>query len=140
MATVPQREKSTDEIDFVRWFSQMQTDLAETVGGVLLRGARPVQIGTATGATPLVSTSAGRCVGWSMRETTGVNPAVVRLWDGRSNEGDLVACVNLGNGASNTQWMAPGGFSFQHGLYVEVIAGGGLSDDVEGVVYLGGTE
>ena len=140
MATVPTQEKVPEEVDFVRWISQMQTNLAETVGGVLLRAARPVQVGVAEGAQNLASTSAGRLVGWSLRESTGTSPAVVRVWDGRDNTGALVACVNLGQGASETQWMAPGGVSFQHGLFVEVIEGDGLSVAVEGAVYLGGVE
>jgi hypothetical protein len=140
MATVPTQEKVPEEVDFVRWVSQMQTNLAESLGGVLLRAARPVQVGIAGGAQNLASTSAGRLVGWSLRESTGANPAVVRLWDGRDNEGALVACINLGQGASETQWMAPGGVSFQHGLFVEVIEGTGLSVSVEGAVYLGGVE
>lgn len=139
MATVP-TERTTDEVDHVRWLMQMQANLAETLHGVMLRGARPVQIGQASGATSLVSTSAGRFVGWSVRESTGANPAVLRLWDGRNNEGHLLACINLSNGGSNTTWLSPGGVSFQYGLYVEIISGTGLSDDVEGAVYLGAAE
>lgn len=139
MATVP-TEKAPEEVDFVRWFSMLQGNLAETLGGVLLRAARPVQVGVAANAQNLASTSAGRLVGWSLRESTGTAPGVVRIWDGRDNQGALLACVNLGQGASETQWMAPGGVSFQHGLYVEIISGGGLSDDVEGAVFLGGAE
>ncbi|NUO44680.1 MAG: hypothetical protein HOV82_21930 [Streptomyces sp.] len=140
MATVPTQDKGSDEIDFVRWFSQLEGNLAETLGGVLLRAARPVQVGDAAGAQNLASTSAGRLVGWSLREATGAAPGVVRIWDGRDNQGALLACINLGQGASETQWMAPGGVSFQHGCFVEIIAGGGLSADVEGAVFLGGAE
>ena len=136
----PAPEKDTEEIAYVRWLQQMQTDLAESVNGVLLRGARAVQIGTAAGSTARPTSAGGRLVGWSLREATGELPAVVRLRDGRSTDDVLVAVVNLGQGASETQWMAPGGVSLTEGLYVEIVDGAGLSVDVEGAVYLGAAE
>ena len=140
MATVPQPEKATAEIDYVRWLQQMQTDLAETLGGVMLRAARPVQVLTTTSGTARPLSSPGRLVGWSMRETGGAAPAVVRLYDGRDNAAPLVASLSLPQGSDRIAWLAPGGVSLQEGLYVECVAGGGLSQLVEGCVYLGAAE
>lgn len=142
MASVPAvQEKGTAEIDYVRWLQQMQTDLAETLGGVMLRGARPVQVGTADGGTPRASTSPGRLVGWSLRVPAfSTNPGVVRLRDGQDASGAVLAVVNLPAGQSNTTWLAPGGVSFQYGLFVEIVTGGSVESGVEGAVYLGAAE
>lgn len=139
MATVPSTpEKSTREIDYVRWLQQMQTDLTETLGGVMLRGARPVQVGTAAGGTMRPTSAPGRLVGWSLRETGGTAAAVVRMYDGRDATAPLVAVVTLSQGTSGTDWLSPGGVSLTEGLYLELV--GGLSQLVEGVVYLGAAE
>jgi hypothetical protein len=142
MATVPAAapEKGTHEIDYVRWLQQMQTDLAETLGGVMLRGARPVQVLTTTGGTARPLSSPGRLVGWSMRETSGAASAVIRLYDGRDNTAPLVASFSLSQGSDKQAWFAPGGISLQEGLFVEAVAGGGLSQAVEGAVFLGAAE
>lgn len=140
MSCVPKPEKATQEIDYVRWLQQMQTDLAETLGGVLLRGARPVQIGTAEGATIRASASPGRLVGWSIRTPVfSADPGAIKLRDGDTVDDPVIAVINIPEGQSVTQWMAPGGISFQHGLYVEILAGAGLSA-VEGALFLGGAE
>ena len=142
MATVPAAapEKGTHEIDYVRWLQQMQTDLAETLGGVMLRGARPVQVASADGGTLRPTSSPGRLVGWSLRETSGAAPAVVRLHDGRDANAPLVGVVSLPQGSDRSAWFAPGGLSLQEGLFVELVVGGGLSQAVEGAVFLGAAE
>jgi hypothetical protein len=142
MATVPgpEPEKGTREIDYVRWLQQMQTDMAETLGGVLLRGARPVQIGSANGATTRAATSPGRLVGWSLRVSTlAADPGVVQLRDGIDVNGDIIAVVTIPPGRDAQQWLAPGGVSFQNGLFVEILSGAGLSVP-SGAVFLGGAE
>jgi hypothetical protein len=140
MATVPEPapEKGTKEIDYVRWLQQMQTDLAETMGGVLLRGARAVQVGTAGGGTQRATSSPGRLVGWSLRETVGTQAGVVRFYDGRDANGLLVATVALPQGSDRQAWFAPGGISLTEGLFVEFV--GGLSQTIEGAVFLGAAE
>jgi hypothetical protein len=46
--TVPDQDDSqVQEIDYVRWLTQMQADLASSLGGVMLRAALPIPIGTA---------------------------------------------------------------------------------------------
>lgn len=134
----PEAEKSTAEIDYVRWLQQMQTDLTETVGGVLLRGARSVPVGTANGGTMRPTSSPGRLVGWSLRETVGTQAAVVKLYDGRDNAAPLVGTVSIPQGSDRMAWFSPGGISLTEGLFVEFV--GGLSQTVEGAVYLGAAE
>lgn len=131
-------EEGTKEIDYVRWLQQMQTDLTETLGGVMLRGARAVPIGTATGGTQRPTSSPGRLVGWSLRETVGTQAAVVRFYDGRDASAPLVATASLPQGSDRMAWLSPGGISLQEGLFVEFV--GGLSQTVEGAVYLGAAE
>jgi hypothetical protein len=138
MATVPTPappEQATPEIDYVRWMMQLQTDLAETLGGVMLRGARPVQVGGAAGSTPRPTTAPGRLAGWSLRETSGTVAAVLRLYDGRDAAAPLVACISVPmSGTANHAW--PGaGISLQEGLFVEIVSGA-----VEGAVYLGSSD
>lgn len=144
MATVPTvdpaTERDTGEIAYVRWLQQMQADLAETLGGVMLRGARPVQIGTADGGTMRPTSAPGRLVGWSIRETSGANPALVRLYNGRDFAAPLVACITPATGKADSQWFAPGGISLTEGLAVEFVSGAGLSTAIEGTVYLGAAE
>lgn len=141
MSTVPGPEKATAEIDYVRWLQQMQTDLTETLGGVLLRGARPVQIGTADGATVRASTSAGRLVGWSVRVSLfATEPGGIKLRDGQDANAPVIAVINIPAKESVTEWMAPGGISFQNGLYVEILSGAGVSATVEGCLFLGAAE
>lgn len=143
MATVPPPQppdKATPEIDYVRWAMQMQTDMAETLGGVLLRAARPVQIGSAPGATTRAATTPGRLVGWSLRVSTlATDPAVVQLRDGIDVNGDLIAAIIVPPGRDAQQWMAPGGISFQNGLFVDILSGAGLSTP-QGSIFLGGAE
>ena len=130
--TVPdQPDNQIREIDYIRWLSQMQADIAESLGGVMLRGARPVPIGTAPGGSPHPLTSPGRLVGWSVRETSGADAAVVALWDAREAGSRPLAYISLAGGASDTRMLSPG-VSVVDALFVEVVSGA-----VEGVVYLG---
>lgn len=118
------------ELAFVRWIEQLETDLASSVGGVLLRGARVAQIENARRPT----TAPGALVGYTVRETAGA-AAVVNLRDGGDVAGDLVVTVALAAGASETVWFGPGGLNLAQGLYVDVAAG-----DVAGAVYLRGVD
>lgn len=142
MATVPgQQEKGTHEIDYVRWLQQMQTDLAETLGGVMLRGSRAVQVGISDQATARASTSPGRLVGWSLRVPAfSTNPGVVKLHDGQDANGPVIAVINLPAGSSKTETLGHAGVSFQHGLFVEIVTGGSVETGIEGAVYLGAAE
>jgi len=130
-------EEEPREIDVARWLAQMQTDVAESLGGIMLRAARPVAL---TVLPTIVSSSPGRLVGWSVRETVGTDPYVLRFHNGDNDEADLVAMITGGAGTADNQWFGPGGLSFTEGLYVELVSGGGLSSAIEGVLYLGSAD
>jgi hypothetical protein len=61
---VPDETEPVDQIAMVRWLAQMRADVAETVGGVMLRGARAIPL---TVLPTILSASPGRLVGWSLR-------------------------------------------------------------------------
>lgn len=136
--TAPDETEPAQEIDLVRWAMQMRADVAETVGGVMLRAARPVPL---TVLPTRISTSPGRLVGWSLRiPVFGTNPAVLKFHDGADTGGDLVAVVNLPAASSDTKLLPGGGVSFSNGLYVELVTGANLETAVEGCVYLGAAD
>jgi hypothetical protein len=137
--STPDESEPVKEIEAVRWLEQMRADVAETVGGVMLRAARPVPL---TVLPSRVSTSPGRLVGWSLRiPVFGTNPAVVKLHDGADAGGDLVAVINLPAASSDTKLLGGGGVSFSNGLFVELVTSGGtLETAVEGVIYLGAAD
>lgn len=132
--TVPEQSEHPSDTDIFRWLSQMQADIAETVGGIMLRAARAAPIGIADGANALVSASPGRLVGWSIRETTGSATAVVRFRNGTDALQPLIGCVDLAAGGTSTQYFGPG-VSYTEGLYVETLSG-----SFEGAVYLGAAD
>jgi hypothetical protein len=134
--TVPDEDEPR-EVDVARWLAQMQADVAESLGGVMLRSARPVPI---TVLPTILSSSPGRLVGWSVHETVGANPYVIRLRNGTEGSADLVAVISGNAGSAESRWFGPGGISFTEGLYVEIVVGGGLSQTVEGVVYIGAAD
>jgi hypothetical protein len=139
--TVPDQDDSkVPEIESVRWLMQMQADLAASLGGVMLRGALPVPIGSAPGGSLRPLSSPSRIVGWSIHETTGTNPGVIRVWDGREPGSKLLACLGVPAGGTDTRWLGSGGISVTDALLLEVVAGASLSTTVEGVLYLGGSD
>jgi len=138
--SVPDQREPAREIDYIRWISQMQADLAESLGGVMLRAARPVALSLTASGTTQVSASPGRLVGWNLREVSGIGTLTVRLHNGPDIGSPLVACATAPAGGVAQCWMAPGGISFTEGLTVEVLSGSGLSTQMEGVVYLGAAD
>lgn len=137
LTITPDEEQEPREIDVIRWLSQMQADVVESVGGIMLRSARPVPL---TVLPTQVSGSPGRLVGWSFRETVGTNPYVIRFHNGPDAAADLVAMITGSAGTADNKFFGPGGVSFTEGLYVELVTGAGLSAAVEGVVYLGAAD
>ena len=111
-----------------------QTALAETVDGLLLRGARAVPV---SNAKPRPTLSGAALVGYSLREVAGVAAAAsVILRSGEDAEGEILAVIELAGDRSETQWFGPGGVNVGgRGLFVDVAAGA-----VAGVVYLRGTD
>ncbi|MFC8717782.1 hypothetical protein [Kitasatospora sp. NPDC057198] len=122
------------EGEYIRWLSQLQADLAESINGVAIRAARPVPIGSAPGSSARPLSSPGRVVGWSVRETAGA-AAVVRLWDGRDAGGQLLAAISLAASGAQTIMPTGGGINVSDALFVEVVSGA-----VEGVLYLGAVD
>ena len=134
----PETPKETPEIEYVKWLAQMQTDLAQSHNGVLLQGARPAPLGGVDAGTGTVrlTGSAGRLVGWSVRETGGVNGAVIRLHDSRDTSGTVIAVISVNAGQAQTIWL-DAGVSFVDALAAELVTGANLSTAIEGSVYLG---
>lgn len=146
-------ELPEQEIQFTRWLSEMRAGLAETVSGVLLRGARPVYAGQTAVSTALVrviSTSPGRLLGWSFRELTNASWSVIELWDVAAlpgitaaqaeANGDLVATFTAspGLGTPHSPMTVGAGIAFQSGLVcVQTPQPNAQS---RGVVYLGGPD
>lgn len=98
---------------------------------VALQGAEVRQVNLG-GRDTKAATSAGRLMGWSLRETAGAQ-ATVYLRDGLDDTGAIVAAIELAPNESTRDSYFPGGLSYGAGLYVDVAAGA-----VEGAVYLGG--
>jgi hypothetical protein len=134
---VPEQPDPASEIEVVRWMEQMRTDLAESLGGIMLRAVRPVPL---TVLPTILSASPGRLVGWSLRETGGTNGFACRFYNGDNSAADVVAIEGGPASAVRTQLFPAGGISFTEGLYLSLVTGGSLSSSVEGVVYLGASD
>lgn len=134
--TVPDQDDTaaTGEIEFVRWAAQLQADLAASLGGVMLRGALPIAIGSAPGGSTRPLSSPGRVVGWSLLETSGTAAATVTLWDGREAGSRPLAYLHVGAGLADTQWLGGGGISVTDALLIDI------SGAVAGVLYLGAVD
>lgn len=133
----PDEVEPLSEINVARWLSQMRADMAETLGGIMLRSARAVPL---TVVPSLLSGSPGRLVGWSLHETTGANPWLVKLHNGTDSGAEVVAIAGGGGGTVDTKVFSAGGISFTEGLYLEVVTGAGLSGAIEGAIYLGAAD
>jgi hypothetical protein len=120
--------------------AELQTALSETVGAVLLRGARYVSINSksaASGGDLMLAHSSGRLTGVSLVETGGVQPITLVLHDGSDPSAPVVGAWKLAAGGAQTGTLAlQGGVFFGQGLYMELIGTGVLL----GAVYLGGSD
>ena len=128
---------ASDFSEVVRWLSDLRVDVAETVNGVLLRGARPVQVGI--GGTSQPATSPASLMGLGIRNTNPGAEAIVYLRDsfpGEGADGAMVLPLKIDSTYPVTLWFGPGGINLSHGLYVDVVAGG----SIEGAVYLRGSD
>jgi hypothetical protein len=122
-------------VTFTKWISELRTDLAGSVSGVLLRGALVVPVGSAANATSRPTTTGGALVGYGLRNTDPANPATVYLRDGADSDGTLVVPIQLAGGAAASAWFGPGGLNLVSGLFVDIAAGA-----VEGTVHLRGAD
>lgn len=111
---------------------ELRAALSQTKGAVVLQGAE-VRSVPATTTGRRISTSAGRLMGWALRETAGA-PATVYLRDGRDAGGEIVVPLQLAANESTRDYFA-GGLSLVDSLYLDVVAG-----SVEGAVFVGGAD
>ncbi|HRC64971.1 MAG TPA: hypothetical protein PLB86_07250 [Dermatophilaceae bacterium] len=106
-------------------------EMEGTRNAVRISGCEARAIVDGAGVGLRVTTSPGRLAGWSVRETSGAAPAIVRFLDGPG--GDGVAEIALPAGQGSTLWLLPGGVSLTYGLSVQVVQGA-----VSGAVYVAG--
>lgn len=85
----------------------------------------------ADGADHILSGRACRVIGWSLRESTGTANAVVRLFNGTTNNGEQVAEIGMGAGMSDHADIAEGGLWCNAGLFLNVVSG-----QVRGAVWI----
>lgn len=129
--------------------ASQQQQLAETLGGVLLQGARPAYFGplfatTTTSALPqglgdgMLAHSPGAVVGICIRET-GVGNGVVRLHDGPDSNAPVIWTQRVTNGGGFAGPLAGNaGVAFVNGLFLEVVQG--TAAVIEGCVYIRAAE
>ncbi len=77
----------------------------------------------APAASGQVVNIAGRITWFSLRESGGANPAVVRLYDGSGTSGKLMASISLQAAESTREWVGNHGLPFNGGLYLQVVSG-----------------
>lgn len=128
----PVRHDITEDARFAEWLEGLRTELAQSLNGAVLRGARPVPIKAGSaGVRPVASGSS--LLGWSVRETAGAAATII-VYDGQDVSGVEIASIVLVAGESARDWFGPGGVSVgEQGLYVAV------TGSVAGSIYLGGT-
>lgn len=119
-------------------FHSALAEVARTVRGdrgVLLAGAVTREL--RNGQSGTVTSSPGRLLGYSFRETTGLGDVVLRFRDGTDASGDLRLVATVKAGTDRTLPVTPGGIGYVYGIFVEVIPANGGA--VEGVVHLAGS-
>jgi len=116
-------------------FDTLRAELVRSRNAVRLSGAEYRSLVAVSGGPGVrVMSSPGRIAGFSVRETTGAAPALVKLHDGPDIGGDLVMTISLSAGESARDWFWPGGISLTYGLFAEIATGA-----IEGVAYLSQT-
>jgi hypothetical protein len=124
---------TTPLIDFTAWLENLRTDVSETVGGVVLRGSRAVQVGGDSG-THRPTSAAGALVGFALRNTTAA-PVTAYLRDGRDANAPIVMPLRFEAEGIDRDNFGPAGINLTEGLYVDAPAGA-----LEGAVYLRGVD
>lgn len=123
----------------IAWLTQLMTDVAQSLGGVALQGALPVQFGydrDGRGPRLTISRSAGRLLGYSLYETAG-HDVIVNFYDNDlgSTDGDDVWHEDAAaNKVTNLLGIRA---SFSAGLSAEFVTTGG---QVRGIALLGGVD
>lgn len=121
-------ERAVAMVDAV---DRLRASLSHSSLGIALRAAEVRQVQSGNKST-IVSTSAGRLVGWGLRETAGAT-VTGYLRDGCDASGDIIVPFSLAANESTRDVYIPGGLSFGRGLYVHIVTG-----SIEGSVWLGG--
>lgn len=92
----------------------------------------PTAAGAVTASGQLAPT--GVCkqlIGWALAETSGLNTATLRIWDGVNTEGSVMVRINLAANESTRDRSGPPGIQcVSGGLYLQIVSG-----SVEGVIY-----
>ena len=77
----------------------------------------------------------GLIAGFNFHETSGTNPAFIKIHDGGDENAPTMLYISLAPGESTRDWYFPGGLKFRYGVYVEIVTG-----TIEGVMYSMETE
>lgn len=130
------------EVVFTRWLENLRVDLAQTVGGVLLRGARPVPVGDTSGATKRPLNAPGALVGYGLTNRDTVSNVNVKIYfrDGKDEDADVILSVTLAPGESVRDWFGPGGIHLSHGLFIDYVKDDDSPGELEGSVWLRGVD
>jgi hypothetical protein len=109
---------------------EIRAGLQQTRNALRITGARnaPIYPNTVLNAAP------ARVVGWSIRETSGTNPATITLYDSRDTSGDVLAVLNLPAGATSNHGLPSSGVTATEAVYIAVTGA------VLGSVYLGAVD
>lgn len=118
-------EPAQADTEFVRWGAELQRALAQSVGGVMLRGSRAVPVGTApSGTMRPASGHADALVGFALRNPSSTTETVVTFYDGHNANGNYLFEVSLAAGESSREWWgAGGGVALTRGLFLSDSAG-----------------
>ena len=129
-------EGAQSQVEYTRWLMQLRADMAETISGELVRGARPVPVGSTPGATMRPTTSSGALVGYAIRNLSSSEGATVLvLFRDGGPDGDVILPLALAPGESARDWFGPGGIHLgSGGLYMDI------NGTVDGSVYLRGAQ
>lgn len=114
-----QLEEATEDAQlFLKWGAELQRSVAQSVAGVMVRGARAVPVGNSPGAVTRPATSgANALMGLSIKNVSYAQPCTVHLYDGESVEdGDLLLEIELSPSESSREWFGLAGISLQRGL------------------------
>lgn len=116
----PTTEPDNPTAAFIKWGVELERQLAQSVAGVLVRGARPVAVGITEGATKHVTSSPGAMVGFALTNESTDDGVTVRVLfhDGRDDQADVIMKVSLAPGESARDWFFPG-VNLQDGLFVD---------------------
>ena len=92
----------------------------------------PAPAGAVAASHTVLNGGASFLCGWALRETTGAAAAAIRLWDGASNNDQLLLTLALASGAGDRYILDRHGIWITTGrVFLEVVAG-----SVEGLLYI----